>query len=841
MPSVATHALHARVALQEHTTTHERRIMRATPLRACEVNTTVLGGWLACMELNPLTQTCCRHPCCGNAQNLVVPRRRYLGMRWKATLGTDGEMNGPPVKVFDYCWDLPIDETLKRWFRDCPRVLADVLAFQERMHRRATETPGFPTGPEVITLVDLCDGHIYRDHGALGDEARRRSPTHYQSDPNDPSSPLLPSRFVLSLVFYYDDVEPANSLGHARIIHKMGCFYYALVDLSQGSRQQLHFITPFTMANAKDVTRYGPKVLVGDPSSGTYHTCTCAAATLKRMSDRAIEPTVWNLSVFDQTLPIRIEAYVLAFSGDHPAQAVVGYGMRSVSARMFDRRSMLDKNDPKWTEPSAFLVGENTSLPHRWQLRSQTLLADHLAQYLNILAKEGDGAAVDYLRSKGYNTDWRFDYAMKAEHFPYFDETTSQPVDPMHIYLVSSGLCGHELASFLYLANNLGAFTVEQFNACLSARRFNGVRLPPLHESVKEGQAGGLPNRAAHTHWTAGHMLAFMPSSLEVLQPLIDAGRISVQQRLDATLGTAAQRATKRQKLTDKLADFERAWVSWKALHSEFSAVFATSFSLNSTAAMERLIYHHQSHLRAVRAYRDAETWKPKHNFAQLIPVDVRAFAVIFGFWCMRFEAMNKTMKRFATSGDYSDVCYRSLQMWDLSIAWSLSSGNFSSTSTTESKKESMGTVATFESAIADGDDLIAKLFSFSLSPELEYYQVFEVLHMGQYLSPQTWILTESWHQWIRDSSPMLACIDRMVRLDSGEIYVRANVLPGIVVSQYWISETTLRIPLEALWESPKLMDFLIDENAITPLQHCLDHQEPEMYSAFKVQRSMHN
>lgn len=169
------------------------------------------------------------------------------------------------------------------------------------------------------------------------------------------------------------------------------------------------------------------------------------------------------------------------------------------------------------------------------------------------------GASQDYLRSVGYNPEWRFDYAMKGEHFKYFDETTSQPGDGMHIYLVSSGICGLELASFLYLGNSLGAFTPEAFNARLASRRFNGSRLPPIYESVKEGQAGGLSNRSAHTHWTAGHMLAFMPSSLDVLQPLVDSGRLLVQQRMDAATGSQVQRAQKKRKLTDKLADFERA------------------------------------------------------------------------------------------------------------------------------------------------------------------------------------------------------------------------------------------------------------------------------------------
>ena len=127
-------------------------------------------------------------------------------------------------------------------------------------------------------------------------------------------------------------------------------------------------------------------------------------------------------------------------------------------------------------------------------------------------------------------------------------------------------------------------------------------------------------------------------------------------------------------------------------------------------------------------------------------------------------------MKRFATSGDYSDVCYRSLQMWDLSTAWSLSSGSFASTATTESLKESMGVVAT---------------------------------------------------------------------LDSGEIYVRANAFQAIAVSQFWISATVLRIPSAALWEAPQRLDFLIDQNAITPLQHCADAQ-PDQFTSFRVQRSTH-
>ena len=99
------------------------------------------------------------------------------------------------------------------------------------------------------------------------------------------------------------------------------------------------------------------------------------------------------------------------------------------------------------------------------------------------------GASQDYLRSVGYNPEWRFDYAMKGEHFKYFDETTSQPGDGMHIYLVSSGICGLELASFLYLGNSLGGVHTRglQRKACFTS--FQRVTFT-AHLRICEGGAG---------------------------------------------------------------------------------------------------------------------------------------------------------------------------------------------------------------------------------------------------------------------------------------------------------------------------------------------------------------
>lgn len=138
-------------------------------------------------------------------QTLLTPVERILGTRQKQMPGADGAPGQTTIKVTDSCWDLPVEKTLRRWLQNCPRALAEVLAFQERMHDRAMAEHG-----TVVALVDLCDGDLYRGHAVLGDAARRKNPTHKKSIPDDPSSPSVPVRMPLSIVLYYDDVECAQ-------------------------------------------------------------------------------------------------------------------------------------------------------------------------------------------------------------------------------------------------------------------------------------------------------------------------------------------------------------------------------------------------------------------------------------------------------------------------------------------------------------------------------------------------------------------------------------------------------------------------------------------------------
>ena len=531
--------------------------------------------------MSPFFSACSATPL---SQDLIEPVKRLLGTRTK---------HG--ATVHDYCYDLPVDKTLFRLLQHCPRAREAVLAFQERMHERAHQPP--PPSGTVITLVDLCDGHVYRDHPVLGDIARAADPTHFRSDPADPTSGLLPRRLPLSLVLYYDDVEPANSLGHARVVHKLGCFYYALVDLGLGLRQQLQFIIPFTFALAKDVTRYGPVVLAGRASSPAYSSCTSLGATLQRLSRDAQQPVVWSFPhpiLRQHNVHVQIEVYALCLASDMPAAACLGPWMRSVGAQHFDRRSYLDSHDEKWKMPNSFMPfatpPQNSHLPHRWRLRCQSDLQRLEAKYEQLRCQAGGKAkAKEALQQEGINTEWAFDYSLK--HIPYFDVTVGEPQDAMHIYLVSGGLAGLELGAFLYLNDSRRIFSVEAFNARLASFRFGGERLPQLYESLKQGQAGRLPRRDAHTQWTAGHMKRFMQSAIAVLEPLVSEGLVRAEEEL--------RRGGKRGRdapSANEIKDVQRAWESFKALHAEMEV--CTSLSPSPQHLESALLTHSTGRLR---------------------------------------------------------------------------------------------------------------------------------------------------------------------------------------------------------------------------------------------------
>lgn len=95
-------------------------------------------------------------------------------------------------------------------------------------------------GDHDYVYADIPDGTRFREHPELGDAADR-------SD----------GALRLAFILYYDDVEVVNPIGAFHGKHKLGLFYWALVNVSQESRMSLKNMNLMTVALESDIDYYG--------------------------------------------------------------------------------------------------------------------------------------------------------------------------------------------------------------------------------------------------------------------------------------------------------------------------------------------------------------------------------------------------------------------------------------------------------------------------------------------------------------------------------------------------------------------------------------------------------
>ena len=376
---------------------------------------------------------------------IIEPRRRLLGMRAVQSVDAEGVSFGPVREKPDYCWDLPAEETIQRLLHRVPRALHEILAHARAMDMRAhiAEEEG-----EERVYADVHDGDLYREHPRLGDAARKAHPCFAPGA-------VVPSRLELSTGGYYDDVEPFGPLGAARVTKKLGCFYFQLFDLEPATRGSLLFITPHTYAYAKDVVHWGPRVLVGDPTSPTWDKpldeggCSSFGASMARF-EAGISMQIFHAGA-THTLPVHNS--LLLYHADQPAAAWAGPWKRGTNARRPCRRTMLDTSDPAWRAPSSYLSA-NSDLDQKWELRTEEQLASMEQEY-DRLVRIGTKVALEEIEEKvkewGINSEWAFNYPLKC--FKNFKVTAAVIQDVMHNNL--EGKCTKEIAAFIFLGIRL--------------------------------------------------------------------------------------------------------------------------------------------------------------------------------------------------------------------------------------------------------------------------------------------------------------------------------------------------------------------------------------------------
>ena len=217
---------------------------------------------------------------------------------------------------------------------------------------------------------------------------------------------------------------------------------------------------------------------------------------------------------------------------------------------------------------------------------------------------------------------------------PYFRYMVSMtPRDIMHALL--EGTLKVEGHALLYCAiHKYKWFSLASLNAAIKAHNWQGKQsVPPIYSSTIKGAVGGKPSHKGSLSFTAGEMLSFVLHSTELMRPLMSPEGL------------------------------ERAeWKSWVMHVRILASCLTRSYTEETIAALDRLIFDHHSAYLAIPHY--GHLFKPKFHFVQHIPQDIRNWGAPRDVWCMRTEAKNQEMKKAAKKGNFRDVCRDVAYFW---------------------------------------------------------------------------------------------------------------------------------------------------------------------------------
>ena len=518
----------------------------------------------------------------------VVPKARELVDQPDA----NGRPTGP--RRGDFVYDVPIRDELEAMVKANLGLLDELRAASDAW----AQTAPMP-GDSTMVYADISDGEVLRSHAQLGESADR-------SD----------GSVRLAFILYYDDLEVVNPLGAFHGRHKLGMFYWALVNTAVEHRMALHNMHLATVALVHDIDYYGISQVVsglpGDTSFGS------------------------SMTELDQGVSIAgdlVRGWVVVVSADYPAAGLLAGFKKSARASLFCRECDCDQSDDVYPCPNSFL-DVNVDLEQQHLLREAEEYQDQLAHYLSLGTAKARKA---YLASIGVTT---FD-----EHaftrIPLFDLCTMIPYDFMHVEL--EGSLKNELAAMLYYFLRKRPdwdFTLAKLNQRIREYAWpSGFRVRSFVDGVLEkGTKAGQCKKGCHVHMTSGDVMVFVRHSIDILLPLVGD-------------------------TTDPL------WRCWVAHVSYVRLLMQKTLTADDVVALDRLIYeHHTLFLEASKEYGE-RLFKPKNHFASHFPTDIMNFGPVRGYWCMRFEALNQLFKNFASTGAFRSTCRRCAEYWAIQSA----------------------------------------------------------------------------------------------------------------------------------------------------------------------------
>jgi len=189
-------------------------------------------------------------------------------------------------------------------------------------------------------------------------------------------------------------------------------------------------------------------------------------------------------------------------------------------------------------------------------------------------------------------------------------------------------------------------------------------------------------------------------------------------------------------------------------------------------------------------------------------------------------------VKGFAASGNHLDILSRCMELYIDTSAYSMSKGDFQLCGATQAIRASDAQVSVVH-------DSVVALLASSLSKSSEvitFFEVYELLHMGQTYCSKTWFIAQPSSSWLMgdDSKARLGYIERILQV--GRAMYLYVVLYDLKLSEHWDSPTILHIHDDVL-KAAKTEVAIYDINSLAI--SCLKVRNGEsQVRLFQVQRS---
>ena len=518
-------------------------------------------------------------------------------------------------------YDTPLDKNLEAMF--ATGLWAEIESGAAKMMQSAAErwpdelSEAAPAFDMTRTVDDVYDGMEFR-------RFMRRVKIR------DGQVPLV-------FMFYYDGLEVVNGLGHAHGTHELGCFYWALLNLTSHSRLSRSNIRLATVCYKRAIGVCGMERVVAGPSQAGE--CLSWVQWMKVLNRGLTLNTPDGLRVFRGGSAI--------LSADTPAAAELRGTKKAVgpSTKSICRNCHCAQTGGAHRQPCSFLaalVEQKWKLPNRstpFRLRSVADVKAYMAKLTDVTTGACTHAELEaWMQDQGVNT-----FHGALWEMPHFSMFTGCPMDMMHIWL--EGVARQGLGAVCYwLKRECSAdlYKLPSMIAETAKRTGRGVSdFPHLNSSrvakLAEGSEGGLPSTDCSFPGTAAQIGHFILHMTDILRPLVPE--------------------TKRG---------DQVWQMALKMHQIGNLLWQRSLTHQDILDLDTAIYLHDSIYLGCTFLQ--HLWKPKNHYLSHLPFEILQWGPPRAYWCMNFEQENQVMKEGA-SGNYANPVMSAAEHKSLCVA----------------------------------------------------------------------------------------------------------------------------------------------------------------------------